>query len=220
MFQNRRSKNLSNNDSLANLERRLSLHSSSQVDELDSRIKAIKRLHASKGLLKSSATINEVAGACIVFFESKRDFFREAVLGLTFEFENGLGEKLMSAFTAYCPGDFDKVDQRLIEVIQMTGGEQHTAKYMGRMHEQRDRISENIKNEIDQLIINLKARVQISTLERALILFEVVCLLVVAYLAGRWSVDSTGNYEPFIVALGAVSAALEIGRRFWKKGTT
>jgi len=211
---------LGNNDALANLERRLVLHSSSQIAELDNQIAAIKRLHASKGLLKSSATIKKVSEACIEFFERKRTFFHETILGLPFDMEKVLGEKLMSVFSTYFPGDFDKVDQRLIEVIQMTGGEQFTAKYISRMHEQRDQISENVKYEIEQFIINLKAKVQLSTLEKILILFEALCLLGVAYLAGRWSVDSSGNYEPFIVALGAVSAALEIGRRIWKRAAT
>lgn len=205
-----------NNESLENLKRKLSLHSTSQIADLDDQIGAIKRLHASKGLLKSSATIKKVAEVCIGFFEQKRTFFQKSTFDLPFEAEKGLDEKLMDLFTTYFPGDFDKVDQRLLEVIQMTGGEQFEAKYIAQMHEQRDFISENLKTEIEQFIINLRSKIRISIFEKIAILLEVVCLLMVTYLAGKWAVDPNGNYEPFIVVWGTVSAALEIGRRIWR----
>jgi len=211
---------LRNNESLENLKRKLSLHSASQIADLDDQIGAIKRLHASKGLLKSSATIKKVSEACIDFFERKRTFFQKSTADLPFEIEKGLDEKLMELFTTYFPDDFDKVDQRLLEVIQMTGGEQFEAKYLAKMHEQRELISENLKTEIEQFTINLRAKTSIFTLEKIAILLEVISLLMVAYLAGKWSVDPNGNYEPFIVVWGAISAALEIGRRIWKKAAT
>lgn len=208
---------MANQSCFENLAERLTLHSQAEYRIIDEEIEAIKRLHASKGLLKSSATIKKVIEICIRFYERKCDHFNNEIETLPFHYRKSLKDRLLDAFEGYFPADFELVDKKLKNIIEMTGGTQFEARYMGEMHDKRENISQRLKNNLDQFVIKKKENEKVSNVEKVLIFLEIICLIIIAFLAGKWSIDPHGNYEPYIVIFSVITPVLEIGRRIYKK---
>lgn len=208
---------MSNSECFNNIKQQISLNSETQLFKLDEDIMALKRLHASKGILQSSHTIRKVRDLYVSFFENKINFLINLLETLPIRYEKSLGQKLFDFVKICFEGEFKKIDAGLKAVIDECGGQQFESRYFGELHQKRDSLAKDLNNQIDNYIIRKKEECNFSNIDRLLILIEIVCIITIAFLAGKWTIDPNGNYEPYIVLLGIFAPLLEIGRRVWKK---
>ncbi|MGH8563485.1 MAG: hypothetical protein ACREXW_05115 [Gammaproteobacteria bacterium] len=211
---------MSNADCLENLRGKVTLHVGQQLGQLDDEIQSITNRNASKGMLQSGATIKEVMRACSEQMEARVSFMTTAVQQLPLDYTEDLRDSLRSLIHYYLPQDLGYISERLDKIVRLAGDEKLVDRVTDDVKANREVAIKRLENEIDQYLIRLKKAAKLSTMDKVMFFVEAVALLGTVFLAGRWSVDPSGNYEPYIVTLGVLVPLLEVARRGWKRFAT
>ena len=212
---------MSNSECLENLSRRLTLQEEAQLTGLREKIKAIERMNASKGVLKSGGTIKEVMRECVNVLQEKTDNIMKEVGNLPFKPTGALVEEISALSKTFFPEGLGAMRRELERIVQLTGGNDRAmdAALTG-VEEASQKAVRDLESRIQQRIISLKSMTSFSWPDKLALSLEGTLLLAIAFLAGKWSNDPQGNYEPYIVILGVVMPVVEIARRVYKRITT
>jgi hypothetical protein len=207
---------LSNKECISNLENKLQLELKSQILELDSAINAIKTSNAAKGALQSSATIKMVLSTCKDTMERRSTIVFDGIKSLPFEYSRDLYKKLVALSEKYFDEDVEEFKERVRKIATMANGERFIDRYLHNLFESNRDALDKLKNNLETHCIQLKNQ-GLSKLDKVLLVIEGICLLATAFLAGQWSMNPKGNFEPYIVIIGVLVPLIELSRRIYKK---
>jgi hypothetical protein len=211
---------LANIECLRLFEDKLGLQVKDQLDQLDDDIRALKAQRAAIGSLRSGATIKQVARLCSEILASRVQHIASNLSILPFDYSSNLGEDIWKIALRHFPEDLGELKGRLEDVIRLAGGEHAQEQIINEVKEVNRTEINRLRNQLDQFLLSLKTSRKFSALDKVMLGAEAICLLTTAFLAGKWSSDPSGNYEPYIIIVGVVVPLLEIGRRVVKRRAT
>ncbi len=212
---------MSNKKCLENLAKRLEVKDIALHDALRGKIKAIERTNAGKGMLKSGRTIKEVMHECETILNQKTDFIAKEVGNLPFKPSKDLFEQIVSTAKTIFPEDLGEMQGELKQVVQLaTGSERALEAALTGVEKARKKSVADMETRIQQHVISIDIKNGFSNLDKLAIGLEAVSMVIIVFLAGKWSVDPQGNYEPYIVILGVLTPIIEIARRVYNRFTT
>ena len=212
---------MSNKDCLENLTQRLALKDKALLSTLCEKIKAIENMNASKGMLRSRRTIKEVMRECETILNEKADYIIKEVGKLPFKPANDLVKQIVSLAKTIFPEDLGAMRGELERVVQLASGNERALEAaLTGVEEARKMSLTDMETRIQQHVISIKNINSFSWSDKLALSLEGACLLVIAFLAGKWSVDPQGNYEPYIVIFGVVAPIIEVARRVYNRIAT
>ncbi|MES9973140.1 MAG: hypothetical protein ABW094_02695 [Candidatus Thiodiazotropha sp.] len=208
-----------NKESLSILISKLESFCKNQKIQFPEEIENLKKLHASKGLLISGATIKASCRILEENLEKRKEFFLCTLEELPFEYQKDLAVELNKLFEKYVPIDFSDFRPVYLDVLHMAAKDNMAANSKGLEIAEagNGRVREQLLLEIRQYIHTLQNNAKLGRESKIYIYTELVVLVTTAFLAGMWASDSSGNYEPWIVILGLCLAVLDILRRYRAK---
>ena len=195
----------------------MALQNQKQLGILDENIHAMKAQAASKGLLKSGATIKEVKNLCVKVLESRVDYISEILRDLPFKYSRDLGTKVSQISLKYFPADLGELRTRLEDIIRLANGEHARELVLGEVEGANNTKIRRFRTKLDQFLLTLKKSKKVSTFDKIVFFLEAICLLATAFLAGKWSSDPSRLYQPYIIVVGVMFSLLEIIRRIVKR---
>jgi class 3 adenylate cyclase len=151
---------MSNDECLRIFEKGLSLKVQDQLCILDADINALKRRAAAKGLLKSGATIREVAGLCKKILESRVEYISDNLHSLPFEYSSDLGSEILQTCLKYFPTDLSELGVRLEKIIKLACDDpNHETRVRNHILPETTNVNQTeinrLKNYIDRFILSL-----------------------------------------------------------------
>lgn len=202
-----------NNDSLRVLDSKLRAYSESQDRTLENEIEIITNGRIASGGFQSGNTVRDVVRVCGTLLENRAGVTLATIKELPFSYVLDLEQSLREHIQRHFSEDLGGFQVQVRNLVGKAAGDKLEDTALDEIRKAQSRTLKNLFAEIDQYLVNLKHRSQISTAGKRMVFIEVGCLVGTAFLAGLWVADKNGNYEPFIVLLAAIGSALEIIRR-------
>jgi len=199
------------------LKDRLDVFSAAQRDEFDAEIMKIKNANSAKGKLRSGDTVKKVARSMKSLLETRASKTLSTIKNLPFSYSDSLEDELVLMVEKYLPPDFDDFRPQYLKLVKLTNDSDNVlAAALQLAEKDTTLIRENLKSEIRQHLVTLKHD-QISRRSNKVFFVAEACgLLLTTFIAGMWAADRDGNYEPWIIIIAAVTASLELYRRYGK----
>ena len=210
---NNMSSHPANTDSLRALDAKICAHSESQDRVLENEIEIITNGRIASGGFQSGNTIRDVVRVCGTLLENRAGVTLSTIKELPFSYAADLEPSLREHVQRHFSEDLGGFQVQVRNLARKALGNKVEDTALDEIRKAQNRTLKNLLAEVDQYLVNLKHRSQISTAGKRILLIEVGCLVGTAFLAGLWVADKNGNYEPFIVLLAVIASALEIVRR-------
>lgn len=183
------------------------------LSSFDASIDEMKKHHASKGLLKSGNTIKFTMDK---IQSSAKQYYSELLSGVkqsNLKFNPNIEADILGASSDEFDNLLNLLWKRLAQICALAGKPEIFPEMKQEVQSQVDLIFQRFANDIRHYVIELKQKDSQSTLSKFVGYVEIVVLVILAFLAGMWANDPSGNYEPFTVLLGILLTGLEVWRR-------
>ena len=188
----------------------------SQETFLEKEITRISSSHAAVGRFKSGATIHAVLDSCLALYKTRANEFIKRLKTTPLKYDVNLSTQITSLFNQLFSIDFGNFKTMIKDIVHRTGNSDDSPadkRTFQLLTDELNEIQSNLSANIEQHILILKTTTGSSSNEKIFFAIEGCSLLATVYLAGMWTVDKNGNYEPWIVLFSAVIAIVEIARR-------
>lgn len=202
-----------NSDSLRVLDSKIRAYSESQDRTLENEIEIITNGRIASGGFQSGNTVRDVIRVCSTLLDNRASVTLATIKELPFSYVLDLEKSLREYVQRHFSEDLGGFQVQVRNLVRKAAGNKLEDTALEEIRNAQSRTLKNLFAEIDQYLVNLKHRNQISTAGKRMIFIEIGCLVGTAFLAGLWVADKNGNYEPLIVLLAAIGSALEIIRR-------
>ncbi|MBU4444524.1 hypothetical protein KJ656_05510 [bacterium] len=205
----------SNQDYLMALSEKMSVLRSAQIGEFEEEIKRITHANSAKGMVRSGATIKQVARSMVALFDKRSDLFIRTMKEFPFIYTKTLQQELEHLINKLYPLNFEEFREPYLKIIKLAGDNDERIRNSGiaLIDKGLREVVNNLKADLLQYITISKHNHRRTKGEKALLVFEAFGVLATTFLAGMWIADPVGNYEPWIILIAAVTTGAEIYRR-------
>lgn len=185
-----------------------------RVDALDRDIHALKASHAAKGLLKSGATLKQVRDLCIKTLDGLAADLTSAVEAVKHSKDIQLlkSPNIVAVFERVVPRNTPFAHERLSEAVKLVEQPNLLDGLHSDVVSHHADVTAELKTKVERLIIASR-----RPTDRVLLTIELSLLAVIAFIAGAWWRDPSGNYEPLLAIGSVLLALLEVARRVRNK---
>lgn len=197
---------------IAEVKKRAELICVDVVERLRVDLSALRRRNAANHMLRSGGTVKESAGIARNCIRSYFDQIENFVLSRPVATSPGFDGVVVDAISPSTQNLISSIKEGLLETARLAGSEDYV-----------DAIKDEVSNELslsqDKFRSNLKAhwasrRSGGSVANRAMLVFEVLCLSAILVTIGMWIQNPGGEFEPFLALFGVCLTAVEIYRRY------
>ena len=205
----------SNQDYLMALLKKMQVLSNAQIGEFEEEIQRITRANSAKGMVRSGTTIKQVSRFMIALFERRSDLFIRTLKELPVIHTITLQQELHQLINKFYPLNFEDFREPYLKIIKIAGDDSERIRKSGiaMIEKGLGEVVSSLKAEILQYVAISKHNHRLTKGERAFLVFEALGVLATAFFAVMWVADPSGNYEPWIILIAAVTTAAEIFRR-------
>ncbi|EPJ43195.1 MAG: hypothetical protein OFPII_43230 [Osedax symbiont Rs1] len=189
-----------------NLNNKIDIISKKLLSVLDHEIEAMMTKHASIGLLKSGATIQEIMD---FIAEGNSNLYKEILIHLTNlkpKFHSNLETEVFNLAKLAQINFKEKVLIRLQNKMKIIQQDNLYARILPDVEDSMQNDLEGFKSSLNTKILNLKKNSTISLAKKCLIGFHVLAMLIVAYITFRWWHEGEGAYKAVILGLTALAS--------------
>lgn len=204
-----------NSECLQLLRENLAAISANQKNTLELEIRRITHRNSANGTLKSGNTIREVASSINGLNAQRSGSIQSELKNRPFRYSADLQNEIDSIIQEFLPDNSNDFRDRLIEVVHLAGGDDR-AKIAGLelVDGECQRIKQQLGVNVRSALLDMKSMPDENSRSKILFGIEALAFCATIFVAGMWVNNASGNYEPWIVLITALSAAaLEIFRR-------